>query len=326
MEATPEFSRAAPLKPLAWVVGSNGLLGRHVLSILSDSAIVFDSPFVPWSDPPRAQQVLREGGARLVERADRVGRPWRVFWCAGAGVTSTGPEMLGHELEAFEALLDRLSGPGGAETGTVFLASSVGGIYAGNPDPPYSEASAPRPLAPYGQAKLEAESRLMRWAEQTGGTAVVGRISNLYGAGQNLAKPQGLISQLCANYVRRRPSSIWVSLDTIRDYVYVDDCAQLVVDVTDRAAVSQATVTKILASGQPVPISGILGELKRVLGRRPEILLGSSSASAFQALDLSVRSEVWPDLDRRAWTPLAVGISRTIADLQLAWGQRGLSL
>ena len=64
---------------------------------------------------------------------------------------------------------------------------------------------------------------------------MIGRIANLYGPGQNLDKPQGLVSQLCAAHLERRPVSIWVSLDTLRDYLYAPDCAQMVLDCLDRA-------------------------------------------------------------------------------------------
>jgi UDP-glucose 4-epimerase len=35
-----------------------------------------------------------------------------------------------------------------------------------------------------------------------------------------------------------------------------------------------------------------------------------------QARDLSLRSRVWPELDRRTLTPLPAGIAATAADLQ----------
>ena len=53
---------------------------------------------------------------------------------------------------------------------------------------------------------------------------LIGRIANLYGPGQNLAKAQGLVSQLCAAQLERARSSIWVSLDTLRDYLFAPDC------------------------------------------------------------------------------------------------------
>lgn len=308
---------------LTWVVGAGGLLGRHVSAAARGRSSLFSGPPIPWGDPALAQRTLRETAHLFVTEAAASYDTWRVYWCAGAGVTNTGADALNDEFDAFDSALTGLSSGKKTSSGTVFLASSVGGIYAGAVQPPFTEQSEPAPLAPYGRAKLKMERHAHHWAEQTGVTVAVGRISNLYGAGQNLAKLQGLLSQICANYVRRRPSSIWVPLDTIRDYIYVDDCAELVVDFADRAANTRTSTTKILASGQGIPISGVLGEFRRVLGKRPEILIGSSPSAAYQALDLSVRSQVWPELDERPTTPLSVGMSRTIASIQMDWSERG---
>jgi len=48
---------------------------------------------------------------------------------------------------------------------------------------------------------------------------MVGRMSNLYGPGQNLKKVQGLISQMCLRVLTRQPLVLYVPLDTIRDYL-----------------------------------------------------------------------------------------------------------
>lgn len=307
--------------PLTWVVGAGGLLGRQIAGQWRDArGPLFSGPRIPWSDPGTAQRVLRASAREVAARAGEAG--WQVIWCAGAGVMSTSADVLGDELAAMRAVLSGLE-PGGGQ-GAVFLASSVGGIYAGNPSPPFTEESAPMPLSPYGEAKLAAEGIVAGWAQATGTPALIGRISNLYGPGQNLAKPQGLISQICANYVRRRPTPIWVSLDTIRDYLYVTDCAGMVLDAMARLRRQGGIVVKILASGQPITIAAVLGEVRRVLGRRPEVLLGGSPNSRFQVRDLSVASVRWPQIDQRETTPLVVGIHNTITDLRGSMQREGV--
>ena len=83
--------------------------------------------------------------------------------------------------------------------------------------------TATQPVSPYGFAKLDQEGLVATWAEATQVRTIVGRLANLYGPGQNVAKPQGLISQLVLSTLLRRPTSIYVPLDTMRDYLYVDD-------------------------------------------------------------------------------------------------------
>lgn len=310
--------------PVTWVVGAGGLLGKHVAAELQlRGAYRMEPTAVPWHDPAAAQRQLTANAQALVEIA--AGGAWRMIWCAGAGVTGSSTEELDHELDALDAVLASLSGDIGSR-GTVFLASSAGGVYAGVGAPPYSENSPVAPLAPYGHAKLAAEARVGAWAAATGGRALVGRIANLYGPGQNLSKPQGLISQLCAGYLQRRPNHIWSSLDTIRDYIFAPDCAGLLLDAVERleASPSGSTIVKILATSRGMTIGEVIQGLALVFHRRPQIVLGASPATALQAVDLSLCSNMWTDLDRRVWTPFPAAVLATLEDMRQRFAAEGL--
>jgi UDP-glucose 4-epimerase len=187
--------------------------------------------------------------------------------------------------------------------------------------PPYDESSPVRPLAAYGQAKLDGEALVTAWSQRTGTPSLIGRIANLYGPGQNLGKGQGLISQICRTHLTGQPLSIYVSLDTLRDYLFAPDCARLIVAGLARlrqedSSTRPLVVTKILASQRAITIGAVLGEMRRIFKRSPRIVLGASGVAAMQAKDLSLRSRVWTEVDRRALTPLPAGISATAADLQ----------
>ena len=149
---------------------------------------------------------------------------------------------------------------------------------------------------------------------------LIGRISNLYGPGQDLAKPQGLVSHIVRSQLIRTPISIYVSLDTMRDYVFAQDCGELVRDVLRRLRSEElpegTVVTKILASHQQVTVGQILSEVRRIFKRSPQVVLGSSPQAALQAHDLRLRSRVWTELDRRPLTPLGAGILATTAHLR----------
>jgi len=273
---------------------------------------------INWSAPGAGAVELRQRAAEFI---DVVGdRPWSVAWCAGAGVTGSSAEALQLELVALRETLEGLAAAPSAGRGTFFFASSAGGIYAGVREPPYDESSPVRPLAAYGQAKLDGEALVTAWSQQTGTSSLIGRIANIYGPGQNLAKAQGLISQICRSQLTGQPLSIYVSLDTLRDYLFAPDCARLIVEGLDRLAQEQAgtgpkAVTKIMASQRAITIGAVLGEMRRIFKSSPRIVLGASAVSAFQARDLSLRSRVWPELDRRSLTPFPVGVAATAADL-----------
>jgi UDP-glucose 4-epimerase len=261
---------------------------------------------------------LRQDAAEFLRVAGD--RAWSVAWCAGAGITGTSPEALRLELGALRSTLEALAAASRGRDGAFFFASSAGGVYAGVGAPPYDESSPVSPLAPYGQAKLDAEALVADWSRSSGIPSLIGRISNIYGPGQNLGKAQGLISQICRSHLTGQPLSIYVSLDTLRDYLFAPDCGSLIVAGLarlrqDDGATRPGVVTKILASQRAITIGAVLGEMRRIFKSSPHIVLGASPSSSMQARDLSLRSRIWPELDRASLTPFPVGVAATSADL-----------
>jgi len=339
---------------LTWVIGGGGLLGGNLETALAATA---DGRGWPGpSGPPGLPGLPEDGGwgtaaaagTRIWRSARPVGwsapsagavdlrrcaaeflgvvgdRPWSVAWCAGAGVTGTSARALELELGALAETLDALASTPSGGPGSLFFASSAGGVYAGVGAPPYDESSPVRPLSDYGQAKLDGEALVASWSRQTGMPVLIGRIANIYGPGQNLAKAQGLISQICRSHLTGQPLSIYVSLDTLRDYLFAPDCARLIASGLARLrrgrpgtqpGTEPAVVTKILASQRAITIGSVLGEMRRIFKTQPRIVLGASAGSVSQARDLSLRSRVWPELDHGALTPFPVGVAITAADL-----------
>ncbi len=313
------------IRPVTWVIGAGGLLGRSLVSDLRsrDDQEVVTMP-IPWSDPDAAASALQAGTDQLFSLC--AGRPWRVAWCAGAGVTGTPAVVFEQETATFAGYLDQLQvAADGNGQGSVFLASSAGGVYAGSGQAPFSENDVAGAISPYGAAKLACEQLVVSFAANTGVPVLIGRIANLYGPGQNLSKPQGLISHICRSHITGQPISVYVSLDTVRDYLYVGDCASMIGDGLARLSRQpRSNVTlKIFASGQGVTIGALLGECRHIFKRTPRVVLGTSPNAKFQVRDLRLRSRVWPDLDRRTLTPLSVGIAATVADMRRAMQERG---
>lgn len=302
-----------PDAPLTWVVGAGGLLGGALRSRIRGCGGRVHHETVPWADPGRSVPALSAGMARAAGRSQALGIPWRVAWCAGAGVTGTSENALGDEVLVFARFLSELAAVGQEAPSSLFLASSAGGLYAGSSGAPFTERHAPRPTSAYGEAKLAMEQAAARFADTTGIPVLVGRIANLYGPGQNLGKPQGLISHICRAHLRGQPISIYVPLDTVRDYLFVHDCAAMISDALEALAPGSGCTLKILASQQGTTVAALLGECTRVFKRRPRVVLGASESARFQARDLRLRSVVLQDLDRRTLTPLPVGIRATVA-------------
>ncbi len=141
---------------------------------------------------------------------------------------------------------------------------------------------------------------------------VVGRLSNLFGPGQKLEKPQGLIGQLCLAAASRRPLNLYVPMDTIRDYLYVDDAAAWIRAHVERVGAQQPAglVVRNIASERAVPMSSVLRIVQQVAHRRVLVALGSDSASRFQVRDLRIASVHRQEIAGPSPTTLPVGIKR----------------
>lgn len=296
------------------VVGGGGLVGSNVLRALAKRRRVVVRAQVPWSEPGAARVALRAGIVEALAAAG--GGPLDIAWCAGAGTVATTQDDLDREVAQFAAFLADLQAevPAGADL-AFFLASSAGGLYAGSSAPPFDEHTEPRPLAPYGWAKIRMEEELLAAVERLDAPALLGRLANVYGPGQNLAKAQGVVSRLCVAHLARSPLPVTVSLDTIRDYLFVTDAAEMIVTGLEglrdrRAATGERVVVKVMASGRSTTLSTMIAESNRVFHRRAPVSI-VSSGSPGQVRDLRLRSVVWTELQSCARTTLAAGFERT---------------
>jgi len=294
----------------AWVIGATGLLGSAVCRHLSAQRRELRTTDVPWGDPHAAIDALVRAAEQLPERG------WETYWCAGAGVVGSSQAELDAEVAVLEGFLSRWEPRSDPAGNGFFLASSAGGVYAGAAGAPFTEHTEPAAISPYGKAKLRSEEIATDFAVRTSTALLVGRLANLYGPGQNLDKPQGLISQLCQAQLTRQPLSVYVPLDTMRDYLFVDDAATMTVSglgaVTDRGR----RALKVLASERSTTVGAVLGDLHRVTRRRPPVVLGVSASSRYQVHDVRLRSVAWPRTSAFARTPMVSGIAATIASLR----------
>jgi UDP-glucose 4-epimerase len=297
--------------PLAWVVGRAGLLGSHLESALGGAGIACwtGAPRFDWLAPESLASQFADALARF-RVASRQHDGWLILWAAGSGVVDSTVETLEREsqsLRTFLALADPLP-PG---RGAFFLASSAGGVHAGCQDAVIDERSPCKPMSPYGEAKARQEQLLIPFAEARRLPYLVGRIANLYGPNQNMGKPQGFISQLIRSVIQDLPFHIYVPLDTIRDFVYADDCAGDIVTALLALQRRQAGgVIKILASEETTPLSRVIHCVGAVARRTPRIVSAYDTRRARQPSVLRFRSVVLTELERRPRTTLEVGASR----------------
>lgn len=292
---------------ITWVVGAGGLLGG---AIQRRTATPFASSPVPWAHPELAGQVLRTDATRFFAQAGD--KPWAILWAAGEATTSSSRESSMTELMPLQGLLAAINSRTNEGPGALFLTSSAGGVYAGSSDPPFTSATPPAPLSPYGELKL-AQEQLCADQLQGACSLVIGRVSNLYGSGQNLHKLQGLISRLAVAAVTRQPINIFVPLDTIRDYIFADDAATSILDITYRAARNEQSGSdiQVIASGQATTVGYLLQTMNHITKRHIPVAFGSHVSASAQSPDLRLQ----PTTPPKNHMPLPAGMMLVYQDI-----------
>ena len=101
--------------------------------------------------------------------------------------------------------------------------ASTGGAIYGECERPATEEDPPRPLAPYGAAKLCAEEYLATFERLYGGGNVVLRLGNVYGPRQDPHGEAGVVAIFLGLLAEGGTPKIFGDGSQTRDYVYVGD-------------------------------------------------------------------------------------------------------
>lgn len=316
------------MSTIAWVIGKGGMLGSRCCQEMAGRSTLscWESPVASYSwGTENIHGELAESAQAFLEYVQTHPQPWIVVWAAGAGVVGSTSESLAQETVVWRGLLAALEPLAALGKGTIFFSSSAGTVY-GHAAETLTEHSALAPISPYGKEKVIQEGILREWAEaHTGVTAIIGRISNLYGEEQNLSKPQGLISHLVRSSLHHRPLHLFVSIDTIRDYVYVGDCARAIVDCLEIACAGKAPAAvwvKLFASERVTTIGELLALMGKILKRAPRVTYGQDARSAVNVRTLRFHSVECTQVAPPAETALLTGMHRVYAH-QLALFAKG---
>ncbi|MEB3983911.1 NAD-dependent epimerase/dehydratase family protein [Mycobacterium sp. 663a-19] len=296
---------------LTWIVGRGGLLGSAVSRAMGQKFMELP---VPWGNHDAAAGVLESDLNRFIQEARN--DDWSVVWAAGSAVVGSTAEALAAETRILSHLVTRMRDSRPAGRGAFFFSSSAGGIYAGSAHPPFSESTTPRPVSRYGETKLAQEEILQT---TLGGCVplVIGRFSNLAGPGQNLVKQQGLVSQLCRAAVTRQSLNVFVPMETLRDYLYVDDAAAMVRTLVENALYRQPSTPLLrnIASQRPVSVCTVVRTVQQIAHRAVRIALGTSPSSQYQVRDLRLCTHFSYDFQDVAITPFPVTVKRVYDDV-----------
>lgn len=310
---------------VAWVLGSTGMLGSALCRELCRRG----TPLFSLADRLRwghEDELVSQLAAAEHAFAERVGAEerWEVYWAAGVGTMSSSTSDLALETRTLGLLLRLIESDPVlmATPGAVAFASSAGAIYAGSRNEIISEKTAPAPTTAYAHEKLKQEGLVSSFALDTSRTtALIARISTIYGPGQSTGKQQGLLAHIARCTVKNKPIQIYVPFDTIRDYIAVDDAAAVMVAGLRVTSEGSRVLTKIVASEHPTTIAEIISIFKRITRRAPKIVTSANRLSSLYSRRVQFESVVAPECAPTSKTSLLIGISQVMAAERAAFSR-----
>lgn len=150
----------------------------------------------------------------------------------------------------------------------IIFASTGGAIY-GDVDTkePIKETTNPQPVSPYAIGKLTIEHYLRYFNRKFNLPTLTFRISNPYGQRHSPVNRQGVIPIFLHQIANAEPIVRLGDGSMVRDYLYIDDVADLVAKTFKNA--KQPLYN--LGSGQGVSLNELIEVIKRVTGREIKI-------------------------------------------------------
>lgn len=208
------------------VLGANGFIGQNVCrQLLAEGHYVIAADKAESSLHSSFSQynrvnVVEESFITLIEGVDAV------IYLVSTLLPQPSNEQV--ERDVLENLLPVIhlleAMKASASCRKIIFASSGGTIY-GNHDNHIDECSLLDPKCSYGIMKLTVEKYLSLYNDLHGLQTISLRLSNPYGPGQNINRPQGAVGIFLHKMLQDAPLQIWGDGSVVRDYVYIDDVA-----------------------------------------------------------------------------------------------------
>ena len=199
----------------------------------------------------------------------------------------------------------------------VVYASSAA-VYGDAARLPIDEDAEKRPLSPYAADKLAGEHYLAHYHRQGRLDGAAFRFFNVYGPRQDPSSPySGVISVFLERVARRQPVTIHGDGSQTRDFVYVEDVAEVLLrSLTEEVRASQAEHRELpvmnLGTGTSTDLLTLLDAVAAACGRKGEV---EASHGPRREGDIEHSlADVTRLAERYGWTPdtpLRAGLAAT---------------
>lgn len=191
----------------------------------------------------------------------------------------------------------------------IFL-SSGGTVYGSGTRNNFKETDPEMPLCSYGITKLATEKYIHMFHKLHGLSYSILRLSNPYGPGHLLDKPQGVIGFFIDRILQEEPLEIWGDGTIERDFIYIQDA----INAITRAIFADSTAQLLnIGSGVSTSINELIDIIGSETAKKPKLRYMASRPFDIQrsVLDITAAQEIL------GWTPntrLREGIRLTMED------------
>lgn len=182
---------------------------------------------------------------------------------------------------------------------------SSGGVVYGPSPARRREIDEAFPINSYGAVKLAIEKYLFMYAHQHNILPLVVRLSNPYGP-YHVNRAQGVINVALRAAIRGEPVQMWGDGTNKKDYIFVEDCVEAILDLV--AAEAWGQIVNI-GSGQEHSLLDIFRIVAEIV---PGFSWHQTKARAFDTRNFSLDiSKLQKLCGQRFFTDIHVGIQKT---------------
>ncbi|MDN7141502.1 NAD-dependent epimerase/dehydratase family protein [Pseudomonas sp. JQ170] len=192
----------------------------------------------------------------------------------------------------------------------VLFASSAA-VYGNNGEGLAIDEDTPKaPLTPYAVDKLASEQYLDFYRREHGLEPVVFRFFNIFGPRQDPSSPySGVISIFCERALGGQPIALFGDGEQTRDFVYVGDLINVMVQALALQQVQEGAVN--IGLSQATSLNQLLAALKSILGGLPPISHGPARAGDIRHSRAN-NQRLLARFDFVEPTPFAQGLARLL--------------
>jgi UDP-glucose 4-epimerase len=190
----------------------------------------------------------------------------------------------------------------------ILFVSSGGTVYGKVDSVSISESEPTKPICSYGVSKVAIENYLYMYRELYGLEYFVFRLSNPFGIGRKIGKPQGVINSFLASCLSHKTIEIWGDGSVVRDYIYIDDVVAACIKALNLDEWKGDILN--IGSGEGASLKDILAVIETAAGQQTDLQYKNSRNFdvPFNVLDISHAKQI---LDWAPKTSLSDGVLKT---------------